>query len=270
MKSIYFKTDNVGLIAEIEAFCQEEGFNSFDLSREHIDPSDINYGFIVADAEFSDLFQMVKVHIAFVGHPDNYNTPHYVLDQNARLIHIKSFIDSAMNGGVIENISSNCTLKKMTYHYEIGNDIFSIDKIVYNLTKDFIYFFKISDLQKIRIGLSEMITNAIEHGNLEITGEEKFEATENDRYYDLLKEKLKISKLKNRKVNVFVTVSQKLLKITIKDKGKGFDTSKIKKKHSEEDLYKLHGRGILIASMYFDEINYNKKGNVVELIKKVS
>ncbi|MGB9730864.1 MULTISPECIES: ATP-binding protein [Calditerrivibrio] len=270
MKSIYFKTDNDGLIGEIGAFCQDEGFQSIDLSREHIDPSDIKYGFIVADARFSNLFQKVKVPIAFVGDPDDYNTPHYILDENAKLIHIKSFIDSAMNGGVIANISSNCRLKKISYHYEIGNDIFSIDKIVYNLTKDFVYFFKISDLQKIRIGLSEMITNAIEHGNLEITGEEKFFATENDSYYDLLNQKLQDSKFKNRKVNIFVAISQKLLKITIKDKGKGFDTSKIKKEHTEEDLYKLHGRGILIASMYFDEINYNKKGNVVELIKKVT
>lgn len=269
MKSIYYRTKSKQLIDVISFFCQEEGFNSFDLSKDKIDIPELNYGIIISDAEYSSIFENIKIPIAFINHPDNYSAPHYVLDENAGLIHIKMLIDSAFNGGVLSNISSSCDLKTLSYHYEISNDIYSIDKIVYNLTKDFVYFFKLSELQKIRIGISEMITNAIEHGNLEITGEEKFRATENDEYYELLKKKLSDKKLSKRKVDVLVKITKKQLKVTIKDKGKGFDTSKIKKTLSEEDLYKLHGRGILITSMYFDEIVYNNKGNVVSLIKRI-
>ncbi len=270
MKSIYFKTKNSQLINVINLFCREEGFNGFDLLKEKIDISTINYGLIIADSEFASYFEHSKVPLAFVNQPTDFSSPHYVIDENAGLIHIKMLVDSAFNGGALANISSACDLKKISYRYEIANDIYSIDKIVHNLTKDFVYFFKLSELQKIRIGISEMVTNAIEHGNLEITGEEKFQATENDEYYDLLAKKLSDKKLSKRKVDVVVNITKKLLKVTIKDKGKGFDTSKIKKTHSEEDLYKLHGRGILIASMYFDKITYNQKGNVVTLIKRVS
>jgi len=269
MKSIYFKTTNKGIIENIGYFCKEEGYNSINLFDENIDVQSLNYGFVIADGKFSSDFVNVKIPIAFINQPDQYYAPHYIMDENAGIINIKIFIDSALNGGVLANISSACEIESIKYNYKIHNDIFSIDKIVYNLTKDFIHFFKLSDLQKIRIGISEMITNAIEHGNLEITDEEKFNATENDTFYELLSKKLSDKRLNQRKVDVSISLDKKILKIVIKDKGKGFDTSKIKKQHSQEDLYKLHGRGILITSMYFDEINYNKKGNIVTLIKKV-
>lgn len=269
MKSIFYKTNSLELDATIRAFCADEGFNSHNLSTEQVDVMELSFGILLLDAEFSKYYKGVKIPVAFFGNPQDYGTSYYALDNNVSNLQLKLLVDVILNGGVINNISSACNLESFSYTYFISNNIFSIDKIVYNITKDLVYFFKLSDLQKIRIGLSEIITNAIEHGNLEITGEEKFQATEDDSYYNLVDERLNNPKYKDRKVKITLYFKKPVLKIVVEDRGKGFDTSKIKKVHSEEDLFKLHGRGILIARMYFNEINYNKKGNKVTLIKRV-
>lgn len=269
MKSIFYKTASSELDSTIRAFCNDEGFNCHNLSEEQMDVSELSFGILLLDAEFSNEYKGVKIPVAFFGNPQDYGASYYALDSNVSNLQLKLLVDVILNGGVINNISSACNLESFSYTYFISNNIFSIDKIVYNITKDLVYFFKLSDLQKIRIGLSEIITNAIEHGNLAITGEEKFHATENDIYYSLIDERLNNPKYKERKVKIKLYLKKPVLKIVVEDKGKGFDTSKIKKVHSEEDLFKLHGRGILIARMYFNEINYNKKGNRVTLIKRV-
>ncbi|MEF3254372.1 MAG: ATP-binding protein, partial [Deferribacterales bacterium] len=227
------------------------------------------FGVLIIDSLFADEYENPLLPVAFLGHPKGYRYPHYILDEDIDFFQLKALMDIIMNGGTLVNFSSACRLKEFSSSYIIKNDIFSIDKIVFNITKDLVGFFKLSDLQKIRIGLSEIITNAIEHVNLEITGDEKFKATESDSYYTLLEERLKNERYSKRVVKVDIRLKRSFLKIKIKDSGKGFDTSKIKLNYSEEDLFKLHGRGIMIAKMYFDDILYNRKGNEVTLVKRI-
>ena len=121
-----------------------------------------------------------------------------------------------------------------------------------------------------RVGISEMLTNSIEHGNLEITADEKFKATEEGTYYDLLNERLSNKELAERTTHINIDLRDNTLTVTITDQGKGFDTTKLPDPTDTEHLLKLHGRGIFITRMYFSEIKYNKKGNEVTLIKRLS
>ncbi len=75
---------------------------------------------------------------------------------------------------------------------------------MFALTKDFVYFLDFQSLEKVRVGLSEMLTNAIEHGNLGITGDDKLNATESGTYYDLVNERLADDKYNSRLVTFFI------------------------------------------------------------------
>ena len=114
-----------------------------------------------------------------------------------------------------------------------------------------------------------MLTNSIEHGNLGITAEEKFKATESGTYYELLNERLSDPELSKRTTHINIDLKDKVLSVTITDQGKGFDTSKLPDPTDEEHLLKLHGSGIFITKMYFSKIEYNEKGNQVTLIKEL-
>ena len=137
------------------------------------------------------------------------------------------------------------------------------------MTAEFVLFFKFSELEKMRVGISEMLTNSIEHGNLEITADEKFKATEEGTYYDLLNERLSDKRLAERTTHINIDLRDNTLTVTITDQGKGFDTTKLPDPTDTEHLLKLHGRGIFITRMYFSEIKYNQKGNEVTLIKRL-
>lgn len=125
------------------------------------------------------------------------------------------------------------------------------------------------DISMIRIGIREMLINAIEHGNLEISNEEKTKFLQNGSYPQILKERLENPILKNRKVIVESKITKKEVIFKIIDEGNGFDVLEYLNKKNLATLDSLHGRGILITKNAFDKILYNKKGNCVIMIKQV-
>ncbi|NLW31695.1 MAG: SpoIIE family protein phosphatase [Fibrobacter sp.] len=94
--------------------------------------------------------------------------------------------------------------------------------------------FEDSSIRQIKICIFEMITNAIIHGN------------RND-----------LSKI----VKIFYKVSPEAASISVIDEGDGFDYTKLPDPLLPENRIKDHGRGIFIVRHYFDEIEFNEKGN---------
>jgi len=121
----------------------------------------------------------------------------------------------------------------------------------------------------IRLGLSELLLNAVEHGNLGITFFEKSDAIMNDTLIDLYNERLLVPEMLNRTVEVRYTFRNGLCEWVITDQGKGFDFRAIPDPSSEEGLLRLHGRGIFICKFQFDEMEYLGCGNQVKVFKKV-
>ena len=120
------------------------------------------------------------------------------------------------------------------------------------------------------MALREIIINAIEHGNLNISYEEKTRAIITDKYFEILAERQNDPKYKNRRVKILYKVDPEKVYFLITDMGEGFDYQKIlmdsSKKANEESLQ--HGRGISMTKRIFDEIRFNPKGNRVILLKK--
>lgn len=121
-------------------------------------------------------------------------------------------------------------------------------------------------LHCLRIALYEMITNAIEHGNLELTREEKETALKEDRYEILFQERLGNPKFRNRRIRIRYKYTPHQIYFTIIDEGNGFDWKRFNS--SATDLFSKSGRGIILSKMYCDELIYNEKGNQVTLIQK--
>jgi ActR/RegA family two-component response regulator len=117
------------------------------------------------------------------------------------------------------------------------------------------------------LGLSEMINNAIEHGNLGITFEEKSMALKASRFYPLAIDRTHREPYKDRIVTVRSRVFPQLRRIEyfVGDQGDGFDWRALPDPKDKQNLLNRHGRGIMMARYAFDEIIYNEKGNEVTL-----
>jgi DNA-binding response OmpR family regulator len=117
---------------------------------------------------------------------------------------------------------------------------------------------------KVVFGLSELLVNAVEHGNLGITYNEKSLLNPETSWVDEVKIRLALPKNVNKKVVVdYRQDAGEGFVLTITDEGKGFDWEK----YMELDSGRMndgHGRGIAYARMMsFDEVTYNPLGNQV-------
>nr|WP_318706265.1 cyclic nucleotide-binding domain-containing protein [uncultured Treponema sp.] len=126
---------------------------------------------------------------------------------------------------------------------------------------------KISSVDRfnLQIALSELLNNALEHGNLEISYEEKSKwMEENGEIVSLIEQKRLDPKFSNRKIGISYILNQDFCSFTISDDGNGFDWKKYTQKQAEEST-QLHGRGIQLSGEMVGTLSYNDKGNKVTL-----
>jgi len=69
----------------------------------------------------------------------------------------------------------------------------------------------------------------------------------------------------DKNVDIKCSWSRKELKMTIKDKGKGFDYKNIPDPTAPENVEKINGRGIFLMVKLSDKIVFNNEGRVVNL-----
>jgi two-component system, sensor histidine kinase LadS len=121
----------------------------------------------------------------------------------------------------------------------------------------------------IRTSLREIIINAIEHGNLNITFDEKTKAMNDGSYLTFIQQRQDDPRYKEKTVKIEYVLNSKKVAFRITDEGNGFDHSKMMNtkmdKLNQENIQ--HGRGIMMTKDVFDIIEYNDKGNQVSLVK---
>lgn len=118
---------------------------------------------------------------------------------------------------------------------------------------------------RVASGLSELLINAVEHGNLEISYSEKSELLENKKWQQEIEHRLKQAKYAPRYVTVNFKRSRNEITIKITDQGKGFEWQQYLE-ISPERSGDCHGRGIAMANLLsFDNLEYKGNGNCVEV-----
>ncbi|MBR9824523.1 MAG: ATP-binding protein [Alphaproteobacteria bacterium] len=115
----------------------------------------------------------------------------------------------------------------------------------------------------VAIGLQELLVNAVEHGNLEITAEEKQALIIDGSWRDEVERRLRAPEFAGRVVLVNFQRGERLIAITVQDDGAGFDYSAYVESDTPSEGYR--GRGIAMArDLSFSSIAYLGRGNVVE------
>jgi len=101
-----------------------------------------------------------------------------------------------------------------------------------------------SAVADIAISVSELVNNAIIHGN---------------------KENL------SKRVEITINISPSEVKITVVDEGSGFDPDNVPNPIDDENLMREVGRGLFIIQNFVDEVNVASApsgGTSVEIVKK--
>lgn len=119
------------------------------------------------------------------------------------------------------------------------------------------------DPASVAMGLSELIINAIEHGNLGISYQEKSELINNMRWDEEVNSRLEQPEFLNKHVTVDYSANKERIEFLISDEGKGFQWESYLN-FDPERAFDSHGRGIAMANnMSFSKLEFQGKGNRV-------
>jgi CheY-like chemotaxis protein len=150
---------------------------------------------------------------------------------------------------------------------QVGNDIELVPQIADRLIQDASPFFHRPELLSIRLGLFEILVNAIEHGNMEIGGAEKQQALEANTLEELYRQRMQREDLAGRKVTIDAGMNPRECRWKITDEGPGFDYNALSDPLESGATQSMAGRGIFLSRYQFDELTFIGKGNVVEMAK---
>jgi len=121
----------------------------------------------------------------------------------------------------------------------------------------------VPDPVKLVSGLTELMVNAVEHGNLGISYDEKGYLNQQRSWNQEVERRLALPENQDKKANICVERNDSEVCFTITDQGDGFDW----KPYLEIDADRAdhsHGRGIAMSRMLtFSDIEFQGKGNKV-------
>ncbi len=178
---------------------------------------------------------------------------------------IRSVLNATMR--TEPNSLAGSLLKEQTTSFCLPNERQLIVK-VNNYSAQLLQVFQICpqrDQMRILLALEEALTNAMDHGNLEVSSD--LRGVDDEAYLKLLRERGSTPRYKNRRVNMAITVTTSLARFKIRDEGPGFDVSRLPDPCDPANIGRSHGRGVLLMRTYMDEVQYNDTGNEVTMIK---
>jgi CheY-like chemotaxis protein/anti-sigma regulatory factor (Ser/Thr protein kinase) len=125
-----------------------------------------------------------------------------------------------------------------------------------------------SGLILVGVALHEALTNAILHGNLELSSE--LRESDEKQYYRLAAERRAQEPYADRKVFVKMLVSRQEASFVVRDEGPGFDPATLPDPTDPANLGRVSGRGLLLIQTFMDRVEHNEKGNEITMMKRCS
>lgn len=165
---------------------------------------------------------------------------------------------------------TNNWLENENSRYLISNDLTLSNKFCYRLTRNLDGKLSSSEVLLIQIAIQEVIINAIEHGNLELTYEKKTELKKKGgNYFEQLIREANSDYLNSRKVLIEYLLEKDQVRYIIRDQGRGFDWKKYfeAEEFSTDIMTTYHGVGLQLVRSAFNEVLFNETGNEITLIK---
>ena len=123
-----------------------------------------------------------------------------------------------------------------------------------------------SERLRMSVALEEALTNAVNHGNLEVSSE--LRQDDDSRYYELIRQRSKEEPYRGRRVHIKTRMSDRDAVFAIRDEGPGFDVAALLDPTDPENLERASGRGIMLMRTFMDQVLFNERGNEVTLVKR--
>jgi CheY-like chemotaxis protein len=123
-----------------------------------------------------------------------------------------------------------------------------------------------TELFQIGTALAEAISNAVDHGNLEL--DSRLRENGAGAYSNLRQERSGQTPYRDRRVRVTERLAPDCVEYRVLDQGKGFDVASVPDPLQSNCLLKVSGRGLLLVRTFMDEVTFNGAGNEVTMTRR--
>jgi anti-sigma regulatory factor (Ser/Thr protein kinase) len=161
-------------------------------------------------------------------------------------------------------------LQKSSAHFVLGYDPAGPRALISYLREGLaqLNYCDDAELTQVSTALIEAISNAINHGNLEL--DSAIRESDSNRYRELGRERAAVSPYRERRVNVTTQLTPNRATFVVADEGPGFDPSNLPDPTDPANVLKMSGRGVLLMRTFMDELSFNERGNEVTMVKRPS
>jgi CheY-like chemotaxis protein len=122
-----------------------------------------------------------------------------------------------------------------------------------------------ADRVQIGIALQEALTNALYHGNLELSSD--LRQHDESAFDDLAELRRTQEAYRSRHIRVQVQLDRDAARFVVADDGPGFDTALVDRPVQPDDLARIGGRGLLLIRTFMDQVSFNSAGNQITMVK---
>ncbi len=126
-------------------------------------------------------------------------------------------------------------------------------------------------IYNLNLALFECLTNALEHGNLNIDYEDKTRRILEGDYLPMIQRMCRETPYRDRKIHVNYSITRRGVTVQVADEGEGFDGRNLLRSLESRENQDYHGRGLLLIKKTMDHIRFNDRGNRITFyLKKVA
>jgi CheY-like chemotaxis protein len=115
------------------------------------------------------------------------------------------------------------------------------------------------------IALQEAFSNALFHGNLEVSSELRQE--DQSRFYEQASLRRNTEPYRSRRIRLQAQIDREAARFLIADDGPGYDAAIMDRPVQADDLNCVGGRGLLLIRTFMDQVSVNNSGNQISMVK---
>lgn len=164
-------------------------------------------------------------------------------------------------------------LKSQDFCFELETDPAVISPLVMHLLEAARHLRLVEHTRGMRLSkaLTEALRNAMFHGNLELTTDEWATARSSPLESAIVQQRLQNPDYSQRQVIVTARLTPYVGQFSIRDEGRGHDTTLIPDlSRDSSHLASNERRGLVLINAFCDAVEFNKRGNEITLIKVCS
>lgn len=171
--------------------------------------------------------------------------------------------------GIADHMSGENSREEASASSDVSFELENDDGLIHGLIEHLqahLPDWALPDRIQIAMALHEAVTNAMHHGNLEVSSELRNHS--DNQYLELIQARRNESPYADRRVRVDAHYGPDQIAFHVRDQGQGFNPEAISDPRAAENLDRLSGRGLLLIRAFMDEVAHNEVGNRITMIKR--